>query len=51
MPARLQYCVIISDDVMDNIGELVHYVFYADVEPVNADEALEDSKWVKPMNK
>ena len=44
MPARLQDCVITSDDVIDNEGELVHYAFYADVEPVNAAEALKDSK-------
>ena len=50
MPARLQDCVITSDDVIDNEGELVHYAFYADVEPVNAAEALKDSKWVKAMN-
>ena len=50
MPARLQDCVITSDDVIDDEGELVHYAFYADVEPVNAAEALKDSKWVKAMN-
>ena len=44
MPARLQDCVITSDDVIDNEGELVHYDFYADVKPVNATEALKDSK-------
>ena len=50
MPARLQDCVITSDDVIDDEGELVHYAFYADVKPVNAAEALKDSKWVKAMN-
>ena len=50
MPARLQDCEVTSDDVVDNKGELVHYAFYADVEPVNAAEALKDSKWVKAMN-
>ena len=50
MPARLQECVITSDDVVDNEGELIHYAFYADVEPVNAAEALKDSKWVKTIN-
>ena len=50
MPARFQDCAITSDDVIDNKGELVHYSFYADVEPVNAAEALKDSKWVKAMN-
>ena len=50
MPARLQDYVITSDDMVDNEGEMVHYAFYADVKPVNAAEALKDSKWVKTMN-
>ena len=50
MPTRLQECVIISNDMVDGEGELVHYDLYADVEPVNAAEALKDSKWVKAMN-
>ena len=50
MPARLQECVITPDDVVDEEGELVHYAFYADVEPVNAAEALKDSKWMKAMD-
>src|ERR1051325_7035754 len=29
---------------------MVHYAFYADVEPANAAEALKDSKWVKETN-
>lgn len=36
MPARLKECVITSDDVVDDEGELVHYTFYAYSEPVNA---------------
>ena len=44
MPAGLQDCVITSNDVIDNEGELVHYAFYTDVEPVNAAEALKDLK-------
>ena len=42
--------MITSADVVDDEGEMVHYVFYADVEPINATEALKDSKWVKEMN-
>ena len=49
MPARLQECVITSDDVVDNEGELVHYAFYTNVEPINVAETLKDSKWVKVM--
>jgi len=50
MHARLQKCVIILDDMVNEEGELVHYAFYADVEPVNAAEALKDSKWMKAMD-
>ena len=50
MPARLQECVITSDDVVNEEGELVHYAFYAYIEPVNAAKALKDSKWMKPMD-
>ena len=50
MPARLQDCVVTSDDVVDDEGELIHYTFYSYVEPVNTAEALKDSKWVKAMN-
>ena len=50
MPARLQDCVITSNDVVDNKGELVHYAFYGDVEPVNGAKTLKDLKWVKAMN-
>jgi hypothetical protein len=50
MSARLQECVITSDDVVNEEGELVNYAFYADVEPVNAAETLKHSKWMKAMN-
>ena len=50
MHARLQECVITSDDVVNEEGELVHYAFYADVELVNAAEVLKDSKWMKVMD-
>ena len=50
MPARLQECVITSDDVVNEEGELIYYAFYADVGPVNAVEALKDSKWMKAMD-
>ena len=44
MLARLQECVITSDDVVDDEGEMVQYVFYADVELVNVAKALKNSK-------
>lgn len=40
MPARLQDCMITSDDMINDDGELVHYPFYANNEPVNVTEAL-----------
>lgn len=44
MSTRLQECVITSDDMVNDEGELVHYSFYADSEPVNTAEALKDSR-------
>lgn len=42
--------MIISDDVVDDEGELVHYAFYADIESINVIETLKDSKWMQAMN-
>lgn len=50
MPARLQECLIILDDMVDDEGEMVNYALYADVKSANATEALKDLKWVKAMN-
>jgi hypothetical protein len=36
--------------MVNDKGELVHYTFYAYVEPVNAAEALKYSKWMKAMD-
>lgn len=41
--------MIISDDVVDDESELVHYVFYADIDPINVVEELKDSKWMHAM--
>lgn len=49
MPTRLHKCVITSYDVINDEGELVHYAFYVDIEPINADETLKDSRWIKAM--
>lgn len=40
MHTRLQECVITSDNVVDDEGELVHYAFYADTKSVNANASL-----------
>ena len=49
MLARLQVCVITSDDVIDDEGELVNYAFYAYTRPVDAAKALKDSSWMKAI--
>lgn len=49
MHAILKKCVIISDDMVDDEGELVHYTLYENIEPLNATEALKDSRWMKVM--
>ncbi|KAI5422294.1 hypothetical protein KIW84_045665 [Lathyrus oleraceus] len=36
--------------MVNDEGELVHYDFYVDVEPVNVAKALKDSIWMKVMN-
>lgn len=46
MPTRLQECLITSNDMVDNEGELVHYALYADIEPDNIIGALKESKWM-----
>lgn len=50
MYVRLHECVITSDNVVNDEGELIHYILYAYVEPVNATEALKDSTCMKAMN-
>lgn len=49
MLARLQECVITSDDVVNDKSDLVHYAFYADTASINVTEALKDSKWMQAM--
>lgn len=35
--------------MVDDEGEIVHYAFYADTEPINVVEALKNSKWMHVM--
>ncbi|MCI46293.1 hypothetical protein A2U01_0067533, partial [Trifolium medium] len=49
MPARLQECEIALDSQVNDEGELVHYAFLADTEPVSMNEALSDPKWINAM--
>jgi hypothetical protein len=49
MPARLQDCDVIVDDQVNDEGELVHYAFLTDTEPVSMTEALNNPKWISAM--
>lgn len=49
MPPGLQYCVIASNDVVNDEGELGLCSFHADIEPINVTEALKDPKWINVM--
>jgi hypothetical protein len=49
MPARLQDCEVTSDNQVNDEGELVHYAFLADTEPVSMTEALSNPKWISAM--
>jgi hypothetical protein len=49
MPARLQDCEVTTDDQVNDEGELVHYAFLADTEPVSMTEALNNPKWISAM--
>lgn len=50
MFARLQECVIKSDNMVDDEEELSHYAFYANIESVNVIKELKDSKWMQMVN-
>ncbi|CAJ2632822.1 unnamed protein product [Trifolium pratense] len=49
MPARLQDCETTPNDQVNDEGEIVHYAFLADTEPVSMSEALSDPKWINAM--
>ncbi|GKU93614.1 hypothetical protein SLEP1_g7191 [Rubroshorea leprosula] len=38
------------DDEVDDDGELVHFAFFVDSEPVTFEEAIQDPRWVNAMN-
>ena len=41
---------VTPDDEVNNDGELVHFAFFADIEPVTFVEAMQDPKWVAAMH-
>ncbi|GKU98369.1 hypothetical protein SLEP1_g11381 [Rubroshorea leprosula] len=49
-PVCLQDYEVTLDDEVDDDGELVHFAFFADSEPVTFEEAIQDSRWVNAMN-
>ncbi|GAU26253.1 hypothetical protein TSUD_224440 [Trifolium subterraneum] len=49
-PARLNDCIITSDNDVNAEGDLVHLAFNAEAEPVNFEDAVKDEKWLNAMN-
>ncbi|GAU36961.1 hypothetical protein TSUD_57390 [Trifolium subterraneum] len=49
IPARLQECEVTSDNLVNDEGDIVHYAFLADTEPVSVIEALNNPKWIDAM--
>ncbi|KAK2454958.1 hypothetical protein QL285_002459 [Trifolium repens] len=50
LPRRLADCEIAPDNVVDNEGEIVHYVMLADTEPIDVKAALKSKVWKEAMN-
>jgi len=49
-PVHLQDCEVNLDDEVDDNGDLVHFAFFADSEPVRLPDAIQHPKWQKAMN-
>ena len=49
-PTHLQDCEVNLDDEVDDNGDLVHFAFLADLEPVRLVDAIQHPKWQKAMN-
>ena len=49
-PVHLQDCEVNLDDEVDDNGDLVHFVFLADSEPVRIAYVIQHSKWKEAMN-
>ncbi|GAU23070.1 hypothetical protein TSUD_183690 [Trifolium subterraneum] len=45
----LQECEVTSDNQVNDEGDIVHYAFLADTEPVSVIEALNNPKWINAM--
>jgi hypothetical protein len=49
LPRRLVDCEIVSDNAVDNEGEIVHYAMLADTEPLDTKAALKSKVWMEAM--
>ena len=49
-PVHLQDCEVNLDDEVDDNGDLVHFAFLAESEPVRLADAIQHPKWQKAMN-
>ncbi|GAU22960.1 hypothetical protein TSUD_247040 [Trifolium subterraneum] len=49
-PARLNDCIITSDNDINAEGDLVHLAFNVEAEPVNFEDAVKSEKWLDAMN-
>jgi len=46
----LQDCKVNLDDEVDDNGDLVHFAFLANSEPVRLTDAIQHPKWQEAMN-
>jgi len=49
-PIHLQDCEVNLDDEVDDNGDLVHFAFLAESEPMRLVDAIQHPKWQKAMN-
>jgi len=49
-PVHLQDCEVNLDDEVDDNGDLVHFAFFADSEPMRLADTIQHPKWQKAMN-
>lgn len=49
LPQRLQDFEMVIDSTVDSKGYLIHFALFAEAEPVDFDEAMQDVKWIQAM--
>jgi len=50
-PVHLQDCKVNLDDEVDDNGDLVHFAFLAESEPVRLADVIQHPTWQEAMNK